>query len=620
MKKTLSKALESGLRYFENIDMPDIQKVGCFTEIEALNQVREFEVNFPAAFVLHLLSFFDDSYLSAKLVKLKNDLIEFLSSEIDLGSVNYFTKEFIPVSEFKLPDDLDDTALVLSALFKHNVPIHENAILKIIPLESKPGGPYITWYVDKSKLDKDDWRVDIDPVVNAHLMYLMALLKIDLENTRTFLRKSLKEKKISSPYYPSGFFFYFYLSKYISVKNDRVLKREILKNLELINFKDLNKLEKVLYGLTLNYLGRKLKHEELKEILSFQEEDGSVKQFGFCYDYTWQGKKTFTTNTSATTAVWLELVVLELLKLTGVKKITKEDNMVKLFIDKCRKQIEAELLSNSFAKKTLKIFPVEKATKPILIPLFIAQDLLIDFEKDLDKLVNLSVAAYFGWVAYTIFDNTIDTNESIEDLPLVNFLMMLQHVYSFKIVSGNRKLEHLIKQAHLETDENYHWEITEAKIQKKLPKDFDYSYIEKRMKVFLAFLSQMPIIFNLTDSSKVIDSIYSILASIMIIDQMNDDLEDWKIDLEQNILTFVTYNVLKKAKASKDYDTVYWNIVVPQILKICKNVYFDSLKVLGESEIKLNNLKNMLERSYAKTLKAEVEYKKIQNLMKHYVK
>src|SRR5690606_33966364 len=235
-------------------------------------------------------------------------------------------------------------------------------------------------------------------------------------------------------------------------------------------------------------------------------------------------------------------------------------------------------------------------------------------------LVNLGVAAYFGWVAYTIFDNTIDANEGVEDLLLGNFLMMLQHVDSFKLVSGNRTLEHLIKQAYLETDENYNWEITEAKIQKKLPKDFDYSYIEKRMKVFLAFLSQMPIIFNLTDSSKVIDSIYSILASIMIIDQMNDDLEDWKIDLEQNILTFVTYNVLKKAKASKDYDTVYWNIVVPQILKICKNVYFDSLKVLEKSEIKLNNLKNMLERSYAKTLKAEVEYKKIQNLMKHYVK
>src|SRR5690606_25105474 len=230
MKKTLSKALESGLRFLENIDTADIQRVGCFTEVEAINKVREFKVNFPAGFVLHLFSFFDDSYLSPKLLNLKKDLIKFLAVESDHGSVNYFTKEFIPVSEFKLPDDLDDTALVLSALFKHNVPIHENAILKIIPLESKPGGPYITWYVDKSKLDKDDWRVDIDPVVNAHLMYLMALLKIDLENTRTFLRKSLKEKKISSPYYPSGFFFYFYLSKYISVKNDRVLKREILKN------------------------------------------------------------------------------------------------------------------------------------------------------------------------------------------------------------------------------------------------------------------------------------------------------------------------------------------------------------------------------------------------------
>jgi len=609
-KSILIKAAE----YISSLDLKNITNVQSYKEIECINKVRNFQVNFPVGFVLHTFSYINND----EFIGFKKTLITYLKEEVKDYSFNYFTKKFNQTNtEFLLPDDLDDTSLLLSSLTRNNVPIDPKFFIKIINLETSEGGPYISWYISK-KPKYAKW-MDIDPVINAHLLYLCSLNNIKLKSTEEYIIKCFKENKLNSPYYSGELFFMFYLAKYLASSNNAEIRKLLVKKVKKLIFKKLNKIDKILYGLTINYLGEKLSSDKFKEITSFQERDGSVSEFAICTDYPYDGAQTYTSNKAVITALWLELIIKQK-DISKVKPHTlskgKVNSIYKIISKRTKKLINTELDKTIFKSFILDKYPLDAEYKVINLPISIALDLKpLLKEEDINLLSVFCTAGYFGWIAYTILDDYLDNKTWSPVGPIINLLNRLQYKYLDNLFN-NRKISKEILNGFLVTDEYYYNEAIQTLRNIK-----SYTYIEKRMQAFLTIMKFLPLLLEKREHKRIGNLLYKLLRNIQIIDQLNDDAHDWEEDIGKNIITYVTSKLInqdKKKKEIKDYTLLFWNIVMPQVIESCKKVYLESKKLLKTTNFK--NIALILDKSFNPMLEANEEISNVQKIVETYSK
>ncbi|MBN1915613.1 hypothetical protein JW796_01285 [Candidatus Dojkabacteria bacterium] len=574
----------------------------------------------PVALTLHALSFCPSKVFTEQEHRKINSLLNYIIKKGDGKlSYNYYTGNSKSSKEVFFPDDLDDTSFCLSALLRFDKEIDERFFLKIINLEVKPGGPYNTWYV--SKREKDNRWQDIDPIVNANLLYMISLYGVRLKSSEKYLLGCLKKGMFNSPYYPYSIIFILFLSRFANKsKNDKftaVLVKELLK----YKYTKLEPMEKIFYLLASVYLGVSIEQENIDEVLFWQNSDGSFPPLPFRFNMQQSTKrKAFTGSSVITSALVLELL---LLTIDQTKKIIPSysmfDKKASRLIEKSRKIIAKELSVNGINRKEHDALISPGSYK--ILDFFFKTALCLReslTRSQQIELMKLSIAVFFLWSGYTVIDELIDKQLSIAAIPRVNTLIRIGWSYLCRIVDF-RKIKKEINKAFLDCDDVYLWEIERMRFNpEKLDFDFKkiltYRYIEKRMQPFLISISFIPQILELSKKKGV--EVYRFFKAKMIIDQFNDDAHDWEDDWKAGRMTYVLYRLFKQSgsasKNGKDKNIFYksfWSSVIDEVIKICEKEYKIARSAvrrlkLNEREFYFNEL---LEKAYKPIRQASKE-------------
>lgn len=130
-----------------------------------------------------------------------------------LGTFNYWKRGGKDAQERPYPDDLDTTSCALSALAEHAGGMPGDWVAAYVRVltarETVAGGPYRTWVVPGDAAEA--WQ-DADPVVNANVGRLLALLHAVPPPLERFLSDLVRDRDARSPYYPDRAAFRYFLA------------------------------------------------------------------------------------------------------------------------------------------------------------------------------------------------------------------------------------------------------------------------------------------------------------------------------------------------------------------------------------------------------------------------
>jgi hypothetical protein len=609
--------VNSGINYIEDIltalSIKDLTTVSCYAENECRTKIRSFKVVFPLGFFLHAYSLYPENKQPRRLQSLVQKVIKKLEAEKKESSYNYFTRDFAKKTpEFLLPDDLDDTVLIASALNRVTNQFDERIILKIIGLETKPGGPYITWYVPNSADER--WK-DVDPAVNAHLLYFVSLLSIKLPQTRKYLKECIENNQLQSVYYPSKYFTLLNLAKYFNITNDIEIRELITESLRTEIFDTLPHGDKILYILIKLYCKEKLLEPEEKFITGILKTQ-NFSIFPICLDFAHDQHLTFTTNTAVSLSFYLEMLLL-ISQQTPIDKAEKGgESELNNYIRNIEEKIFNDAQTSQLLEENITRFPLIEHTKAIVLPLLILQEFAkIDLSHHKTMIETFILCSYYGWIGYTILDEVIDNNKFSPGLIISNSFLRKHHFYLAQLTQEYPEIEGTALSAFNITDNHYLKQI-EALTGKNTVVHKDTTYIQERMAAYLVMLSLLPALVgkNTADLQK---DIYDFVKALVVIDQLNDDSHDWEIDLKEKNETLVTYHIKRSAKSSKNYKEVFWSNVIKIVDNICTVEYNKARNILQKYNITTDLLK-ILEKSYAPIKIAAAESKKVKRLMKYY--
>ena len=183
---------------------------------------------------------------------------------------------------FRIPDDIDDTALVYLTQpkkkseiqwLKQKLQLHANLVKKqafLVPKEYQHLKVYSTWF-------GKNMCIEFDICALSNLMYLIFQEKLTLnehdEDTLTFIQQSvsandhfLRPYQIS-PYYPSTSLILYHIARLISKFNIlklNNLKPKIIQDLQILLASSQNKIERIILSISLLRLGEQCQDLDFK--------------------------------------------------------------------------------------------------------------------------------------------------------------------------------------------------------------------------------------------------------------------------------------------------------------------------------------------------------------------
>lgn len=620
----MRKQLDAACKFLVGLPLAEVMRVVDYTDVSLERPARELETLFPLGFCLQALAQIPVDDMALSTGEFAEKLIRKLRSETESFSFNYFSRRFNNQNKsLNLPDDVDDTALLLSALQLFNQKIDPKFLLKIISLEKSPGGPYKTWY---SGSDAEKIWTDIDPIVNMNILYFTALLGIRLPKALAYVHECLKSNQLDSPYYPYSLMFFLNAGKFIEVAKDfssfssssefQDFTTLVTNKLENYRWQKLTNTEKVLWGLAKSHLGVKLTTSQLAELELLQQKDGSCELLVICNDFSHKGVATFASNKAVSTAIWLETMLIQerlgQVDTLHLENIDNSSRYLKLMVQ----FIERHLENSPFKADILAELPLTKAGKSISMPFLIAQDLEIEITgTNLNKLKYLAAAGYFGWLSYKILDEVIDTGVPKEKLPLAFYCLRQQYMLLQGISGEIDFFAEAISSAWDVTDTLYRAEALQ--VNKPYAADpgknrtYDmFDHIEKRMQAYLTGLAHLPYLVDTPrklSKDMAMRELYQILKAVVLLDQLNDDARDWKDDWEVGLNTFVTQSIRAKlpkhtkkmaaAERMKSAEKTFWQETLAELTDIAIREHSAATTVINKSKCTYSNLNYLLDKS-----------------------
>lgn len=615
----MEKIRQNILKYLLDKNPKDLVKSRSFKDISCTKKARDTEVLFPLTFVCSSLTSIDNLDQNAEIIEYISRCVELIKNELnDSHSFNYWIRNSELDQTLPLPDDLDDTSYALSALNTSNQEISEQYLLKIINLEDKPGGPYRTWYINKEDEDFEKWS-DIDPIVNTNLLQLMASFGINLPNTVDYLVSKIRSNNISSPYYPYEIIFYYYFSKYYKYSNDEKIGKLLIEKINKYTYSELSNIEKIFFCIVKTNLGLKVSENELNKITKLQSSDGSFPPMAFCYDFSFEKKKTYAGSEIMSSALVLEL----LNELIPTKVIqSTEQKLIEKTIGTQQKLIEETKIFSKDWNKLLKEDSFKDLTKKLSIPISLALSIKEELStSDIENISDLTLAIYFCWFGYTLQDNIIDGQSDVKYIPNSNILIRKGFTYYAKLFKKFPPIQKQIMQAFQDCDENYMWESEYARfdnknIKKLLQEDWNTNYIEKRMQPFLISLKIVPLILRLPNEFS--NNIYTLFKSQSIINQLNDDSHDWQEDQSNGIMTYVLSKLYKNDSNPKNHQRLFWEKIIDEVVDECEELYKIAEMSIEKIKPKTNYLNQILDESIRPIHTVKNEKKKVKRIIKSY--
>jgi hypothetical protein len=515
-----------------------------------------------------------------------------LGQKSERWSFNYWTHGAQERIALPYPDDCDDTFAALAAIARHNGALINghafSAIAKILTgREIQEGGPYRTWLVANDA--RTAWQ-DVDPVVNSTIGYFLSLVGVRIPQLQKFLEDAVRKGQLTSPYYPGIFPVVYFLSRFYKncigagmASATRATLVDIIT--ERLRCDNITTLERAMGISSLINLGctENLVLGAAADMLVTRLEKEGFLPYAFCIDPTRDGKRCYAGASALTAAFCAEALVLTQSRdaISGSANSTGtvasavtslptiHDHIRNLARTACR-TLNPDLCAMAIAQ-------IEKISDEKITTL------AYDFYETLykkgifvapDIVESLSLANFFGWMAYDIYDDALDGEDGAALIPCANFfLRTLTEIYHSL---GDRAAEiiSLFDGTMDRIDSANAWEQRHCRILAEpdatpadtlacpLPSFGNHQTLADRSIGHAMGPLAILLFAGYNAESEEYKNVESFFRHYLIARQLHDDAHDWAEDLLRGRVNSVGVIVLKSFKEK------YSDAALPRLKKI----------------------------------------------------
>jgi hypothetical protein len=458
-------------------------------------------------------------------------------------SFNYWARGSRERLTLPYPDDLDDTFAALAALARHDPSFIDrhalSAIAKMLTArEVREGGPYRTWLVP------DDapaaWQ-DTDLVVNSTIGHFLSLIGVYLPRLEHFIDTAVHEDRLLSPYYPGMFHIGYFLSRYYGNEDKSDIRAKLAETIApritQNGGKGITALEQAMAISSLVALGHtKMIEAASVDLLASRLEREGFLSYAFCMDPTRDGVPCYAGATALTAALCAEaLARYSASRFPAVIPTPTLHDHIRDLAKTASRNIGGELMaavitqieSTSDEKITSVAYEFRAALYESgrTVPADIAEQ--------------LSLANLYGWMAYKIYDDTLDGGNSSSLIPCANFfLRTLAEIYT-SLGARNKGIRSLFNETMDRIDNAYAWEQKYCAISVEeddplpqgLPPFGDYQILADRsIGHAMGPLAELLFVGCAADSEEYKNT-ELFFRHYLIARQLHDDAHDWADDL-----------------------------------------------------------------------------------------
>jgi hypothetical protein len=238
-------------------------------------------------------------------------------------------------------------------------------------------------------------------------------------------------------------------------------------------------------------------------------------------------------------------------------------------------------LPDDFKKHAVDVIDAMHTEEVTIVPY--VMDLALGLQNKIDTglLDELALANLFGWLAYTIYDDCLDTGINKHLLPMANFFaraLALQYIALDALIPGIRhyyeKLMNIIDIAH------FREKITSSTGEVLLEELSDRSIGHALPALGVILAGGYPVD-SAAASTALLFFRYYLAAR-----QLHDDAHDWREDLEQQRITSVVARLLALSKKEETcpLEIIFWHDVIPTIAQDIKDLLYQARQVISDSK------------------------------------
>ncbi|MCA9388954.1 hypothetical protein KC644_04350 [Candidatus Berkelbacteria bacterium] len=506
------------------------------------------------------------------------------------------------------PDDLDDSACAWSSLYlfdsKSLKPEGLAIITKVLSaIEKMPGGPYRSWVVSPEA--KEVWQ-DVDIAVNANVAYFLQLLEIELPNLNSYLDKALIEKGYHSQYYASEYPILYFLSR-LNLKNSNLVI-EYLESKVDSELVEGSVLKTALVANSLRNLNRWPSYQKVVNILAGLTID-EIKEEPFCLDPSLGGIKYFAGSKGLTASYVYRALTSNKVSSSTTRLSTYENVHRQVLINAWSKVDRGSLLG-----KELKLFSSIQSSKDVnreitTFPYWFATNFSRN-NKFNEQVIRLCEASFWGWIAYTIFDDFLDEEGQTKQLPLACLAQReLTKIYdSF----DNAQITFCFNRLMKEVDEANAYEVTSLRSTNHNPQKIVPDLASIASKSVGHLLGPLSFLIMARVDQAQIEMIERILRSYLVLKQLNDDLHDWEQDLQSGQINPVTsrLRVSTGVKASLiDLKMIFWKKIIDEFDYESEKIAKSAQKLINKQKVVKADFLTCLIDQFRGSIKRTVESK-----------
>lgn len=547
----MEKSLNEPIRFLKNQQ----KKNGCFvgkagSRIKNFEETREHPTVFFSALILWCLRDV------AEAGSIKKKLAVYLMQQRSRHwSWNYWQRRRSINKKFPYPDDMDDTARSLLALFSYKPELIgadalAGFIKLLISVEEKPSGPYRTWLVSPDLYE--NWG-DTDIAVNASIGSFLAVHKVSLAGLNEFIAHAISNKKLGSPYYVGDIPTIYFLSDWYIGNGREVLKRTVTTRLQKPDTQNALMLSLLItsgkkLGVEYRLLQKAARH------LRRLENKGHWPAEALYLDPQMDGVKYFAGSEALSTAFAIEALSL-------LKTAQGSQAAVKTVLSHER------TINNALAESHRMLLPIRSDYRAAVRAIAGR-----DSDGQITNIANLTAQTYNkkpaegfmrhlnlgslnGWIAYSIYDDFLDDEGIKTQLGVANTALRLSQEHFYRALPRNKVFQIMVVNAFAKVDAANSWEVSNAraklagkKVQYRLPDYKDYQQLAYRSWGHV--LAPSGVLFKLGYGfdSRQLRNLHVFFKNFLIARQLNDDAHDWQTDLEKGHLSAVVVKLLRAYK------------------------------------------------------------------------
>lgn len=549
-------------------------------------------------------------------------------------SWNYWEKQTAKRGSEPYPDDIDDTAVALSALLDPEFETHLlsqqlGALARhLVSIEVRSAGPYRTW-LGVAPSASEVWR-DCDPAVNANIGYLLHELEVAVPNLENYFSDLLRSNKMQSRYYCSVVSLYAFLSAWYRGNQLSILQERADRALQtgLAGSSPLNLALGLLAAKNLRLTTNLAAAEKrLIELAAGKHWPGQA----LYEDPPSNGKRLYAGSAALTTAFALQALTVKpektLIK-SPVPAPTRPDfQKLIVLLENHLGKLPGKEVAERLHAYALKL--IEQDTKGYITAIASETNQAFDARLPQPTIQALNLASLYGWLAYTIYDDILDGDAALDLIGSANTALRLSEAHFRAALPGSRLFEKRLQHTFNLMDQANTWEQVYAlakvkgnilSLPGKLP---DYAGLdhlaERSLGHALASMGVAELAGKPPETTALLEKFF---RHYLIARQLHDDAHDWESDLLAGRLTGVTATVLLDAGTTSGdinmpqtismWRQTFWQTTCPAILESIFSHIYDANLLLDEMSLAraevflewLQDLKLAAERTRDERLKA----------------